>query len=91
MKILEKYLPRKVFDQYALIPVGQEVIDNQSIIKVNETGYIIATKLLEETDYDSLLTSLAKEFEATDDEISVVKSTLDAFLLLLKEKNVTIS
>ena len=88
MKLLETYLPRKVFDQYVLLPVGQE---NKNIIRINETGYIIAQKLISETDYDALLASLVEEFEATDDEIPAVKDTLDAFLLMLKDKNVTIS
>lgn len=91
MKLLETYLPRKVFDQYVLLPVGQKVIENKNIIKINETGYIIAQKLISETDYDSLLASLVEEFEATDDEIPAVEDTLDAFLLMLKDKNVTIS
>ena len=91
MKLLETYLPRKVFDQYVLLPVGQEVIENKNIIRLNETGYIIAQKLISETDYDALLASLVEEFEATDDEIPAVKDTLDAFLLMLKDKNVTIS
>ena len=91
MKLLETYLPRKVFDQYVLLPVGQEVIENKNIIRINETGYIIAQKLISETDYDALLASLVEEFEATDDEIPSVKDTLDAFLLMLKDKNVTIS
>ena len=80
MKLLETYLPRMVFDQYVLLPVGQKVIENKNIIKKNETGYIIAQKLISETDYDSLLASLVEEFEATDDEIPAVKDTLDAFL-----------
>ena len=91
MKLLETYLPRKVFDQYVLLPVGQEVIENKKIIRINGTGYIIAQKLISETDYDALLASLVEVFEATDDEITAVKDTLDAFLLMLKDKNVTIS
>ena len=91
MKLLETYLPRMVFDQYVLLPVGQKVIENKNIIRINETGYIIAQKLLSETDYDALLASLVEEFESTDDEIPAVKDTLDAFLLMLKDKNVTIS
>lgn len=91
MKLLEKYLPRKVFDQYVLLPVGQEIINTVEIIHINETGYIMAQNIVEYEDYDAILAALAIEFEASEDEIPALKESFDAFLELLAKKNITIS
>lgn len=91
MKLLEKYLPRKVFDKYVLLPVGQEVGNGSEIIEVNETGFIMAQHIIDYVEYDAILNSLIDEFEATTDEVPILKASFDAFLDLLEEKNVTIS
>ena len=91
MKKIETYLPRKVFDQYVLLPVGQEIMRNKSIIKLNETGYIIAQTLIKHPEYDDALVALIKEVDASDDETPEVKASLDAFLDMLARKNITLS
>lgn len=75
---------RKVFDQYTILPVGQAIVDNHSVIKINEAGYTILTHLLTDISYEDLLKAVCRDFDASEYEQAEVKEFLDSFIAPLK-------
>lgn len=86
MKLSEGYLVKEIAGSYVLLPVGQNVVDYQHILHVNETGYFIVSQLKTEITYDNLLERLAVAYEADAEDKEVLKADLDAFLEKLREK-----
>ena len=86
MKLSEGYLVKEIAGSYVLLPVGQNVVDYQHILHVNETGYFIVSQLKTEISYDNLLERLAVAYEADAEDKEVLKADLDAFLEKLREK-----
>lgn len=80
MKIIDNYMLKEIAGNYIVIPVGQNIIDYKSMLHLNETGAFIWKKLENETSYQDLLDALANEYEASSDEISIIKNDLDEFL-----------
>ncbi len=90
MKLSEGYLLKEIVDSYVLVPVGQQVVDQKSIMHINKTGYFIASLLQQEISYDEILERMIEEYQAEKNEESILKQDLDQFLLGLKEKQIII-
>lgn len=88
MVLSSKYLIRKIFDQYAILPVGQAIVDSYSVIKINEAGYTILGHLLSDISYEELLTAVYKDFEATEDEYDSVKKFVSDFIEPLQRNSI---
>lgn len=86
MKLSEGYLVKEIAGSYVLLPVGQNVVDYQHILHVNETGYFIVSQLKTEVTYDNLLERLVVAYEADAEDKEALKADLDAFLEKLREK-----
>lgn len=86
MKLSEGYLVKEIAGNYVLLPVGQNVVDYQHILHVNETGYFIVSQLKTEVTYDNLLERLVVAYEADAEDKEALKADLDAFLEKLREK-----
>lgn len=88
MKIRDTYLLKEAGDSYFLFPVGQNAVDFKRMLELNETGYYIANQLLNDISYDDLLKKIVEEYEASEEEISILKEDLNLFLHKLQEREI---
>lgn len=68
MKIKDDYLLRQVADSWVVIPIGQEMLDFNGIINLNETGAMLWKKLAEGADLDELVSALTAEYDVNPEE-----------------------
>lgn len=68
MKIKENFLLRNVADTWVVIPIGQDMLDFNGMINVNETGAFIWEKLRKETDVAALAKALTEEYDVSLEE-----------------------
>ena len=81
MKLKEGFLLKEIAGEYALFPVGQNIVDFRNIVAVNETGRFVVEKLQTELSYQELLADFLKEYEAADEnEKEQMQYDLDRFL-----------
>lgn len=81
MKLKDGFLLKEIAGEYALFPVGQNIVDFRNIVAVNETGRFVVEKLQTELSYQELLADFLKEYEAADEnEKEQMQYDLDRFL-----------
>ena len=83
MKIKEDFLLRQVADTWVVMPIGQEMLNFNGMMTLNETGALLWQKLQEGTDLEGLVAVLTAEYdvsveEARDDVTAFCKKLLDA-------------
>lgn len=77
MRLIEDHILRKVHGNVVLVPLSDRETDFNGMIALNHTGEFVCRMLQEDTDRDSLIESLAKEYEM---EPGQVAADVDAFL-----------
>lgn len=85
MKLSEQYMVQEIMDSYVMLPVGQNVVNFKNVLQLNETGFYIVSKLQTGIGYDELVQAMKEEFEATNEEMSIIRTDLDRFLKQLRE------
>ena len=80
MRIKENFLLRTVADTWVVMPIGQDMLDFNGIIKLNETGAFLWKKLEEGADLDSLARSLAEKYGISFEE---AKADVEEYLAKL--------
>lgn len=85
MKLSEQYMVQEILDSYVMLPIGQNVVDNKSILLLNKTGFFIVNKLQNGIDYDKMIEAIQNEYEAASEEIPIIRMDLDRFLNQLRE------
>jgi len=84
MKIKEDYVLRSVSGQHVVVPTGEEAINFNGIISLNETGKFLFERLQEGRDKETLI----QEFqEAYDIDENTAKEDIDDFLRVIRENN----
>lgn len=68
MKLKENFLLRQVADSWVVLPVGQEMLDFNGIINLNETGALLWQKLEIGADLDALAAALTEEYDVSPEE-----------------------
>lgn len=86
MKISEDYLPEEVFGNYIIFPVGKALDSGEKVLKLNQTGFVIVSNLLEEKTFEELINELVIQFEASEDEIEDLEKEVESFLKILINK-----
>ncbi len=82
MKIKSGYLLREVAGNYIVVAIGEEAVDFNGLITVNETGAFLWKKLEEGIDTSELLTALTAEYDV--DEKTAV-ADINAFVEKLQK------
>ena len=77
MRLIEDHILRKVHDNVVLVPLSDRETDFNGMIALNHTGEFVCRMLQEDTDRDSLIESLAKEYEIEPEQVA---ADVDAFL-----------
>lgn len=68
MKIKDNFLLRQVADTWVVIPIGQEMLDFNGMLHLNETGAFLWEKLSEGADTDALVAALTAEYDVSAEE-----------------------
>ena len=77
MRLIEDHILRKVHGNVVLVPLSDRETDFNGIIALNYTGEFVCRMLEQDTDRDSLIAGLAKEYGAEPEQ---VEADVDAFL-----------
>lgn len=83
MKIKENFLLRQVADTWIVMPIGEEMLDFNGMLSLNETGALLWQKLKEGGNVDALVNALMAEYnvseaEAREDAEAFCKKLIDA-------------
>ena len=87
MRLIEDHILRKVHDNVVLVPLSDSETDFNGMIALNHTGEFVCRMLQQDTDRDSLIESLAKEYEIEPEQVA---ADVDAFLAELDSCHVLI-
>ena len=87
MRLIEDHILRKVHENVVLVPLSDTETDFNGMIALNHTGEFVCRMLQEDTDRDSLIESLAKEYEMEPEQVA---ADVDAFLSELDSCHVLI-
>jgi len=68
MKLKENLLLRQVADTWVVVPVGQDMLDFNGMINLNETGALLWQKLEAGADLDELTSALTAEYDVSPEE-----------------------
>lgn len=90
MKIADGYMLKQIAGNYVVIPIGQNIVDYKSMLHLNETGAFIWRKLEADSSYDNLVNDLMIEYEAEQEESSIIKSDLNEFIAQMKSMKLLI-
>lgn len=66
MKIKEGFVLRNVADATIVVPTGKASLDFNGMITLNETGAFLWRLLESETDEETMLAAMLKEFEVEE-------------------------
>ena len=81
MKIKEGFLLRNVAGNNVVVPLGQNSIDFNGMISLNETGAFLFEKMLSEISRDELIKAVVEEYEV---EEAVATTDVDNFIEKVK-------
>ena len=87
MRLIEDHILRKVHGNVVLVPLSDSETDFNGMIALNHTGEFVCRMLQEDTDRDSLIESLAKEYEMEPEQVA---ADVDTFLAELDSCHVLI-
>ncbi len=82
MKIKEGFILKPVADSFIIVPVGNEFVDLNAMITVNDTGAFLWELLSEEVSKETLISKMKEEYDAPED---VIKNDVEAFLENLRK------
>ncbi|MBR5156526.1 MAG: PqqD family protein [Clostridia bacterium] len=83
MKLKDGFLLKEIAGSWVVVPVGEQVVDFQMMITLNETGAFLWEKLKSKISKEELLNALLSEYAV---ERSVAEADVDEFLKTLSEK-----
>ena len=85
MKIGEKFILKKIFDDYIVVPVGSELVDFNSLITLNETGAFLWESLKTDLTEEELCSKLCSEYDV---DLDTAKTDVSEFVSKLIEAGV---
>ncbi len=68
MKVKENFLLRQVAGSWLVMPIGQEMLDFNGMLTLNETGAFLWQKLQEGATIEELATALTLEYKVSLEE-----------------------
>ena len=84
-KIKEGFVIRNILDEYIIVPVGEQAVNDTYIMSVNESGFLLWELLTEGTTAEALLEKMLEEYEIDEE---TAKSDIDTFINLLTDRNI---
>ena len=85
MKVKQDFMVKKILDDYIVVPVGEELVNFDAMITLNETGAFLWEQLQEEKTEEELIKALCAEYDVSQD---VAESDISEFIGLLQQAKV---
>ena len=85
MKIKEGFILKEMAGSWVVVPVGENMVDFQMMMTLNESGAFLWNQLLEEKSEEQLVSALVAEY---DIDTETAASDVKEFLQTLAEKSV---
>lgn len=85
MKIKETFQLVTVAGEHMVIPIGEQSVDFQAMITLNETGAFLWKKLQEEAEEEKLVQELTAVYEVGKEK---AEEDVKKFLTILKKENI---
>lgn len=85
MKIKSSFLLKQILDDYIVVPAGDELVNFDAMITLNETGAFLWEQLQEEKSETDLVNALCKEYDVTEE---TAKNDIAEFVNLLQQAKV---
>lgn len=85
MKLKHGFLLRQVADAWVVLPVGQDMLDFNGMINLNETGALLWQKLESGADLDALTAALTAEYNVSSE---IARADAQAFCKKLVEAGI---
>lgn len=85
MKIKEGFILRTVAGQNLIVPVGNNTMNFNAAITLNESAAFLWKQLCEETNEEALVSALTQEYDIDD---STAKADITVFLNVLREHEI---
>ena len=70
MKINENYVLRQISDTWVVLPLGEQTLDFNGMITLNETGSFLWERLEKGCEEEDLVEALLEEYEVTREQAS---------------------
>lgn len=84
MKIKDGFVLKEAAGSFLVVPLGSQVVDFCSIIKLSETGAFLWSQLESETTVDAVVDALLSEYEVDSDK---AYADVNKFIDKLKDAN----
>ncbi len=85
MKIKSSFILKQILDDYIVVPAGDELVNFDAMITLNETGAFLWKQLQEEKSEADLVHSLCEEYDVNEE---TAKEDITAFIHLLQQAKV---
>ena len=85
MKIKEGFLLREVAGNTVVVPIGDEAVEFNGVITINETGKFIWELMQDGIEKEELLDKFMKEYNISEEE---AKEDIKAFIQILLDNNI---
>lgn len=85
MKIKEGFLLREVAGNTVVVPIGDEAVEFNGVITINETGKFIWELMQDGIEKEELLDKFMKEYNISEEE---AKEDIKTFIQILLDNNI---
>lgn len=85
MKIKEGFLLRQVAGNYVVVPVGDEAVEFNGVVTINESGKFIWDLLQEDIEKEELLAKFIEEYSLSEEE---AKEDIRVFIQTLLDNKI---
>ena len=85
MKIKEGFLLREVAGNTVVVPIGDEAVEFNGVITINETGKFIWELMLDGIEKEELLDKFMKEYNISEEE---AREDIKTFIQILLDNNI---
>lgn len=87
MKIKEGYILKAVANQYVVVPIGNEAINFNGMLRLNKTAKLLFEALSEEKEIEDLVLLLQENYDIN--KMDALRDVKD-FLTVLESKNILV-
>lgn len=85
MKIRDGFILKKIAGTFVAVPVRQNAVDMNAIIKLSESGAMLWSALEKGADRDDLIAALTAEYEVDEERAA---EDIDRFIVRLQDAGV---
>lgn len=84
MKIKKGFMMRKIQDTAVVVPFGEDSVDFNNIMNLNETGAFIWSKLEDGAEEEDVIKAMLSVYDVDE---AVAKKDFNEFVALLRQNN----